>query len=113
MENGSGGNNRCVIEDEFEMKSTIWRSMKDDEPEVGERIIAFIPVSTDGQPEITILHLSLIGSGCWFYDAGAYVVNKHAVSHWMPLPLPPDDKAKEIAAFSNFDGKITRLWDLA
>lgn len=86
-----------------------WRDMKDEQPELGERVTAFIPVSTDGQPEITILHLSDIAGGCWYYDVSSYVVAKHAVSHWMPMPLPPDDKAKEIAAFSNFDGKITRL----
>jgi len=65
----------------IQLSFSAWNSIDDTLPKVAEDVIVF----SDDKFQIDI---GFLMNGKWFSDRGEL----HTVTHWMPLPNPPEEK---------------------
>jgi hypothetical protein len=71
-----------------------WISVKDKLPEIGKEVIVFSPRSNQGKGRVTALsrYIRYEGAVDFYWDnsyGGRNVYVQEAITHWMPLPKPP------------------------
>ena len=85
-----GSLKRCIIEDmepkaEPPMEVLGWISVGERLPEDDQHVVAW-----DSQNKIAVVAYRF-GESSWCMNAGdEYGFDAHAVTHWMPLPGPPE-----------------------
>lgn len=73
-----------------------WISVKDRLPEIGQKVLVFdVDAELDISKDIHIFSFECDEDGYYWSDEGGWWNDFENVSHWMPLPEPPEMNNEE------------------
>ena len=68
-----------------------WISVKDRLPEIDKKVLV-CDIDVEDEPVIHTYELSIDEDGYFWSDEGGWWIDFECVTHWMPLPEPPETK---------------------